>query len=272
MAAAEFELKTPKTPLADDTFRRDAVRKAQQVRAPFVALWNMRTLELYRAPHAPRSVLDDNDYIGNLSTISTLNSVEDWLSSAHQDGLKKAASSLLRSVNDLLCDGSFGGTVVDSTIFVGVLRDLAMDLRSALEPDIQRAMSGSRNAARELREWAQNQGLRNIVSDLNLSIAGQVSYRIAGQVLFYYAFRRNQSSLPAMSLGAGSVMPQLRSYWDRVRTFDYEALFGESILDRITFDVSAESIIRRLVSELSRFNWDDIKADVLGTLFKTLPR
>src|SRR5437867_3748795 len=47
-AILEIELKTPTTPLTDRRYQRDAVRKAQQVGSPYLALWNMRVFDLYR--------------------------------------------------------------------------------------------------------------------------------------------------------------------------------------------------------------------------------
>ena len=39
---------------------------------------------------------------------------------------------------------------------------------------------------------------------------------------------------------------QLRDYWDYVRTFDYEALFEPSILERIPLSAASDSLVRRL--------------------------
>lgn len=270
-ARLELELKTPRIPLRDDALRRDAVRKAQTLGAPYLALWNMRTVELYRTPPTPTRTLTDDDLAEVIGTAERLFRTEDWLNPDVEVELKQLAHRLVIAVHDLILTGAIGGTVIDATVFVDALKGPVSRLRTALKTDFARTMASRRAVSTRLRQWAQRQGLAAFVSDLSAALAGQLAYRLTGQVLFYYSFRRHQPSLPTLSLSAGQpVGPQLRTYWDRVRSYDYEALFGESPLEDVELSVAAENEIRRLVDNLSHYDWDSVREDVLGSIFEQL--
>lgn len=271
-AILALELKEPGVPLRNEALRRDAVKKAQRVSAPYLALWNIRTLEVYRTPAHPRKTLTDDDLIDVLGTIETVRKVEDWITAENKRKIRTLCRNLLITCYDLSTQGRHGGNIIDATVFVESLKGQVRRLRSSAAPDVSLALTGSnRSLGTRLRNWAEEQGLKTLVEDLSSALAGQISYRLTGQILFYYAFRRKQPSLPAISLRQDlSVVAQMRDYWDRVRSFDYEALFEESILEEIKFSLETEELIRKLVSDLAAYDWDRIRVDVLGSIFEQL--
>ncbi len=271
-AVLEVELKQPHVQMRNAEFRRDAVKKGQWANAPYVALWNIRTLELYRTPARPRLHLDDSDLITVIGTVEGIRTVDDWLVPSNRDALHNLARVLLLTCYDLLNSGHYGGNIIDATIFVEALKSQVRPLRASLAPDVAKALTGKDRAlGTDLREWADEQGLRNLVEDLSSALAGQMAYRMTGQVLFYYAFRRTQPSLPKIDLGEQvAVSPKLRDYWDHVRTFDYEALFEPSILERVPLSQASDALVRKLVRDLASYNWDSISVDVLGAIFEQL--
>lgn len=266
----EIELKTPSTPLHDATLQADAIRKARLVGAEYLALSNMRDTALYRTPAVPANALLDQDLIKPFPSVTGMVNVDNWLDHQIKQELKAVARSLLLAANDLHLRGTLDGMVIDATVFVDALKDPVSRLRTVLKNDLRSALI-RRAASKQLNEWAREQGLTFFVSDLAASLAGQLAYRITGQVLFYYAFRRQQPALPALQLkGSQSVMAQLRVYWDRVRQYDYEALFEPSPLENITLSNSSEQIVADFVAALAAYRWDDIDVDVLGAIFEQL--
>jgi hypothetical protein len=214
----------------------------------------------------------DDDLVAVIGTIESIRTVDDWLVATNKDALQNLARVLLLTCYDLLSSGHYGGNIVDATIFVESLKSQVRPLRASLAPDVTQALTGKDRAlGTDLREWADEQGLRNIVEDLSSALAGQMAYRLTGQVLFYYAFRRTNPSLPKIDVDDQEpVSPKLRDYWDYVRTFDYEALFEPSILERIPLSMASDSLVRKLVRELASYNWDSISVDVLGAIFEQL--
>ena len=271
VAVLATELKTPTTALSDPTFRADAVRKAQTVNAPYLALWNMRRAELYRTPPQPRKTLESDDFIATVGEVASLTKVEHWLQSSVKDQLHDIARLLLLAAHDLLNKGSYGGIVIDPVIFVDSLKDPVGRLRASLRNDVNRSRTKDRKLNARLQAWVDQQGLSHFVSDVDDALAGQIAYRLTGQILFYYAFRRQEPTLPEIRVKPGaSVTAELRKYWDRVRVFDYEALYQESILEEIGMSTASESIVRHLVQDLAAYNWDEIRLDVLGAIFEQL--
>ena len=242
IAALAMELKTPTTLLSDRTFQQDAILKAQSVAAPYIALWNMRMLVLYKTPAAPRKGFLPTDLVREIGTLDAVSGVEDWLKLEVQTALRDLCHSLLRHLHDLTTLIALGDTVVDATVFVQVLTDRVRNLRPLLEHDVNQALAGAREVRNEIRKWVKEQGLDQFVDDINESLAAQLAYRLVGQTLFYYAFRRQEPSLPKLSLDTGTPLSeQLRVYWDEVRTYDYEALYEESPLERIPCRMRASS-------------------------------
>ena len=104
------------------------------------------------------------------------------------------------------------------------------------------------------------------------AIAGQYCYRIVGQILFYFALRRKQPSLQALELPDDAPFREaVKPYWAQVRRFDYEALFKPHELDAmVPLTEYAEELLRGLVSDFSRYDWNTLKDDVLGSVFEQL--
>jgi methylase of polypeptide subunit release factors len=266
-AVVAAELKRPEIALS--TFERDAVRKAQKVGAPYVALWNMRRLDLHRTPTAPRKDLLPDDFIDTIDEIKTLATVDDWMKPAVRKQLEKLAQRFLLAVFDLTTQGVIGTQILDPTVFVDALTERVRELRHLIHRDFITGLAASRPLRNELREWVRKQGLEAFLDDINEALAAQRSYRLAGQLLFYYALRRQETSLPELRLDeAKPISSQLRAFWDAVRVFDYEALYEESPLERVPLSKGSEDAVRKLVLDLSHYDWNAVSVEVLGSIFE----
>jgi N-6 DNA Methylase len=266
-AVLAVELKRPEVPF--DDFQRDAVRKAQQVGAPYVALWNMRQLALFRTPMAPRKDLLPSDALSDTLLLPKISSVDDWMRPDIKAELRDLAHRLVLMLHDLVTAGAINNRPVDATVFVEVLTDRIRELRVLVHADFKTSLAGSRKLRNEIVEWTRKQGLEGFVDDMEQSLAAQLAYRLAGQILFYYSFRRYELSLPPLEVsGTKPVGEQLRTFWDAVRAFDYEALYEASPLDEIPLSSGTDLKIAGLVSDLSHYDWDAVPVHVLGAIFE----
>ncbi len=161
---------------------------------------------------------------------------------------------------------------IEASVFVDKLGARLEQLRSFLQPALSEKAARSRTVRRRLKELAAEQGFAGFVENVDNAIAGQYAYRLIGQILFYFALRRRQPSLAALEISGSTPLPAgLRPYWDNVRRFDYEALFKESELeDLVPFPPSAAAVTRQLIQELSRYDWNKLRDDVLGAVFENL--
>lgn len=209
--------------------------------------------------------------LSEIGFVPKLVSADDWLAPKHNRALKDLSWKLLLAAYDLHSQGSLGGQVVDATVFVDYLTELTSGLVRIVEEGFRTGLSADRELRKRVNEWVLLQGLDGYVQDIHHSLATQFSYRLIGQTLFYYSFRRQQPNLPPIDLVAGrAAMNQLREYWNRVRSYDYEALFEASPLEEIPVQSSVDSQIRQLVGRLASFNWDSVRDDVLGAVFEQM--
>jgi hypothetical protein len=101
---------------------------------------------------------------------------------------------------------------------------------------------------RTLNKIASEQDFTDFVDDIEFAIAGQIGYRLLGQILFYFGLRRKQPSLRSVHLSSQDKLPDaLRTYWNDVRHFDYEALFKpEQTDDLVEISDHGQLLIRLL--------------------------
>lgn len=269
-----IELKTPDTPINDPIFLADAIEKAQHWEAPYVAIWNMSQFEVYQTPPAGGLLLP-TDALRRGSLAEPTRSVEDWL----VPGVGKALRSQSTEILDVAFEHSISGgsqrIAIDAELFVGRLTQAITALRKQLYIDISTAAKRDRRLRKLLSAIATEQGFIDFVENVDEAIAGQISYRYVGQILFYHALRRKIPTLPALSLAVDDRFPAaLTPYWNEVRRYDYEALFGpHAVDDLVQMGPRGRFIIRQLVAQFSEYDWSSLNDDVLGSIFeKLIPR
>ena len=265
-----FELKTPDTPISDPVLFDDACQKAQKWNAPFFAIWNMQSAELYRTPPAARSA-NPNDLIRQFPVLTQVRSVDDWIEPNIREQLRQQAIALL----DAACTEAMRHGLqfpIDASVFVDRLTRRIFELRAEVQPALTKRASRSRTLRTRLRQIAATQGFLGFVDDIDVAIAGQFCYRTVGQILFYFALRRKQPSLTALEPDKTQPFIQsVRPYWDNVRHFDYEALFEAQELDQlIPLTEHAQMLLYDLIDGFNKYDWNVLADDVLGTIFEQL--
>lgn len=271
-AFLEIELKQPKVHISDLVFLRDAEEKAKRWGAPYFALWNMKAAELYKTPAIGIHATPD-DLIFTWPVLKEITSVDDWLDHDKQELLRKQALLILDKAWEHNQRAS-GAVVlpIDTSVFVERLSTLIPKLKNNLHRTILAQSKSNRTLRLRLKQIAAEQGFAGFVGDIEGAIAGQYSYRLVGQVLFYFALRRRLPVLPKLELNTGDSAPAcFRPFWDRARQYDYEAIFAPSELDDlIPVSDAAQENIRSLVEALHHYDWTTVRDDVLGTIFERL--
>ncbi|OEI84746.1 N-6 DNA methylase [Brucella sp. BO3] len=265
------ELKTPNTLINDPVFFADAIEKAQHWHAPYFAMWNMREIEVYRTP-APGSAPLPHEAIMQSALPLSINSVEDWFNEPFTSELKIQALEMLDAALIHAANGEVAGQAIDTEIFVSRLTESIRRLRTLFYRDLRHAAASNRALRKTLSSIAAEQGFKGFVQDINYAIAGQMGYRLIGQILFYFALRRKITSLREITLSPSDKLPDaLQPYWNEVRRYDYEALYKPDRLDSLVpIPSEAAAIIRQLVRQLGAYDWASLTDDVLGSIFEHL--
>src|SRR3954463_667385 len=265
-----LELKTPKTSISSPTLFVDAEAKARRWGAPFFAIWNMQSAELYRTPLDNRQA-DPTDRLFAWPTDPLIRNVSDWLEPGAQRSLHARAIEILdRAVEAHLGDAA--PFALEGSVFVERVGQRIVRLRNVIRPALVAMLAKNPQKRRRLNALAAAQGMLGFVADLDSAVAGQYAYQIVGQILFYFALRRRQPALPLLAPEANKPLREaLEPYWNEIRRFDYEALYQPGELDEIVpLSSQAENLVHELIRELAVYDWGSLKDDVLGSIFENL--
>jgi type I restriction-modification system DNA methylase subunit len=271
VAFLTIELKTPTTPINDPTFFADALAKGRHWHSRYFALWNMRECEVYEttpAPHQPLPI----DAVLRSSHPLAITQVEDWIKPGFRKDLEQQAVAILDAAIQHSITGVKRGHAIDPELFVSRLTDAIASLRNIFYRDLRKAAGTSKKLRKQLKQIAAEQGFEGFVDDIDYAIAGQIGYRFTGQVLFYFALRRKIASLKELKIAPGDSLPSaFVPFWNDVRKYDYEALFKPEVIETfIPIAKEGQSLLRRLVDQLSAYDWASLTDDVLGSIFEHL--
>ena len=198
--------------------------------------------------------------------------VEDWLTPSGGRALEQIARQILDAAVFILANSGEVSVSFDSEVFVGRLESVIQRLCSVLHIVLQKQIKSSKKFRAKVNAIAAAQGFAGFVDDIDLALAGQLAYRFAGQILFYFALRRKNGVLPALTPERKKPLgPQLRHHWDMVRRFDYEALYGiDDVESMIPLSGDAEALLHELIDMLAHYDWAALTDDVLGSIFERL--
>lgn len=266
-----IELKTPATPIADPALLADADEKAKRWGAPFFAIWNMRAAELYRTPIGPTAATPAYR-LSHWPVNPLVGTVDDWLRPKVADALHRVTQDLLDKAWSIHTTAGGPNIAIEASVFVDRLSRRLGQIRQHIQPALTARAAADRSIRKRLRALAAAQGFLGLVDDIDIAIAGQYAYRLIGQILFYFALRRKQPTLPSLSISAQQELPSaFRPYWDEVRRYDYEALFQQSELDDLVpLPPASQTLVRAFIGELADYDWNSLRDDVLGSIFEQL--
>ena len=266
-----IELKTPKTSINDFKFFEDALSKAKNWNASYFLIWNMQQAMLYEKPIKEKNVTPGSK-IKEWPLESNIKAVEDWLKPQNKQNLERRIIEILDFCWEHDITSISKKLQIDASIFVEKITYSLERLRKEIHSVISKKALKHREFRKKLRTIAAKQGFLGFVDDIDEAVAGQHGYRIIGQILFYFALRRQQPELRDIILDQEDIIPDsLESFWNDVRRYDYEALYSRSELDDLApLSNRAQEIVRDLISQFRIYDWISLKEDVLGSVFEQL--
>jgi len=273
-AFLEIELKSPGVSITNPAFFRDADQKAKRWGAPYFAIWNMKAVELYRTPDEDRPA-NPGDLLFQGPVLTMIGGVDDWLDSEKQKVLKRQALELLDQTWEADRKAEGFSPPLEASVFVDRLGQIIPKLKEEFHRELTIRARTDKSVRIRLKQIAAEQGFAGFVEDVERAIAGQYAYRLIGQLLFYFALKRKLVNLPDLDLTPKSKIPEsLQPYWERVRQYDYEAIFASSDLDElIPISEQARLVVISLSQMLKNYDWSKVRDDILGSIFERfIPR
>ncbi|MDP8208570.1 MAG: N-6 DNA methylase [Candidatus Electryonea clarkiae] len=265
-----IELKTPTTPITDNVLILDACKKAQKWESPFFVIWNMQIAEIYLTPEENKSATPA-DRIQQFPPNKNVTSVDDWIDESIREELQTQTVKIIDFVwHEALKKGI--SLPIDATVFVERIVHRIEVLREEIYPELIQKIKRNKALRNKILHIATSQGYSGLVDDISKALVGQFCYRLVGQILFYFALKRHQPSLKELKLDNNkSFMEAIRPYWDEIRRFDYEAIYKANELDEIVpVTKNAETILKVLINEFNKYDWNTLRDDILGSIFEQL--
>lgn len=260
-AFAFFELKRPGK--QEDLGKLP--QKAESLGARYVIVWNFQNGELHEISEGkptPRK-----SYPTPL-----LSSLEEWATSAKRSMVLVQARKMLDDLARLARGERLIPFVPDKFYFIGTLQSAVAELCPILRQQLLKRMK-DRTTRDQVRAWAVKQGYPMALPDLEHHLARQWAYSIAVRLLFYFTVRRYYAGLPELGLDSdtgGPVAALIEEAFAKAQAVDWQAVFELSPLDRLGLPSEADPIIRRLLTGLRRYDFGQLKEDVIGQILEGL--
>jgi len=237
--------------------------KARALGCQYVIVWNFQTGHIFEANN------------GNLQLLKTypvpvLNSLEEWSSPSRRDGALKQARRIFDDLIRLAEGEQLSPYVPDKFYFIGILEKAIFSLVPLLESQIFQKKKDP-DISRQLDIWTVEQGYPTALPDLNLLLARHWAYSLAVRILFYFTVRRYYPSLPELNPSYSQKMEDLLlEAFRKAQSVDWQAVFGYSSLDNLGLPDKAEPVLRELLDDFNRYDFSQLKEDVIGLIMEGL--
>ena len=272
LAFSNFELKTPETDVRDSELLKNAAEKARALHADYFVTWNMRDTVVWRVPHEGELFTNSLVAYDKFPPLTQITGVEDTKNKQKEIILRERARDILDLLARAKRDGHFHQIDLDTTFFVGKLREATNTVAPLFAQSLAGLRSHDRNFNNEIEAWRVKQGIKSGAPNENEVIARQAVYRLLAKIIFYQAMRRSHS-LPAMEfvgVPPNKFQRKLAEFLAQARAIDYQAVFIEDITDRIPIPDFAAQQLEKLIADLQQYNFSQMPEDVIGTVFQEL--
>jgi type I restriction-modification system DNA methylase subunit len=272
LAFSNFELKTPETDVRDAELLKNAAAKARALHADYFVTWNMRDTIVWRVPHEGELLTNSLVAYDKFPSLTQITSVEDIKNKQTEILLRERALAILDLLARAKREGHFHQIDLDTTFFVGKLREATNTLAPLFAQSLGGARAHDKKFNAEIEAWRVKQGIKSGAPNENEVIARQAVYRLLAKIIFYQAMRRSHT-LPAMDFAGVSpnkFQRKLAEFLAQARAIDYQAVFIEDITDRIPIPDFAAQQLQKLIADLQQYNFSQMPEDVIGTVFQEL--
>lgn len=261
-AFAFWELKRPG--LQEDLSR--LASKAQMLGVRYAVVWNFQTGELYE--------VDDQGKLHPQKPYprSVLKSLDEWAIPPKKIAALQQAKIILEDLDHLAKGHGLSPYLPDKFYFIGILEKAIHSLVPVLKEQLLQKKK-DRKVRSQIDKWTVEQGYPIGLSDLDDLLAHHWAYSLAVRILFYFTVRRYYSGLPDLRPDPGShrtMSDLLQEAFSKAQTVDWQAVFEPSPLDQLGLPPEADSILDDLLDDFHRYDFGQLKEDVIGQIMEGL--
>jgi len=260
-AFAIWELKRPN--LQEDLSKLPA--KAARLGVRYVVVWNFAYGELYQI---------DGLNLRSLKSypVLLLASLDEWAIRSKRIAVIEQARRMLEDLARLAKGEILTPYVPDKLYFIGILQKAVHLLMPVLEKHLLERKRDKQVRAR-IEQWAVKQGYPLALPNLDEMLARHWAYSLAVRILFYFTVRRYYPGLPdprPAPAASSRVADVLRDAFAKAQAVDWQAVFEPSPLDDLGLPPNADPILHELLDDFHRFDFGQLKEDVIGQIMEGL--
>lgn len=278
--AVIIEAKQPYWDVFNAELKDGARAKANQLKSPFFATTNFKTLVLWNTERANNPSIPEEEQIVqkyHLSEIEDLNEIEH---PRYKNDILKGLKIFLEDLKEAYTGKkTFPKQPLDEFL-VYRLHEKIRVLARYYEEIIYNRYHKDPKFAETLREWFIKQSWQFLGDrDDFKKAAHQAAYLLVNKILFYDLLRAKRPhqldplSIPDDLTKGSMVQKFLQAYFNEVvEGIDYETIYTTDFIDQLAFPDNENVVteIKELVSVLNRYDFSSIGYDIIGRIFERL--
>jgi very-short-patch-repair endonuclease len=263
-----FELKNTTVHIDDKELLENAMIKAKNLACKYLVTWNVREAAIWDVSKG------FPDLINKYPPLVNINSIQDIFIEQTKESLKRRAKEIVQDIDILIQSGKFRAHKLDPILFSAVLKDTVEHLTPEIHKALLHKYQSDKAFKNEFNKWAAEQGIQNYTDqEYFTSASKQIVYRVTGQILFYFALKRQIKSLPDLDISDFDVEKTkqiLQDAFEEVRKIDYQAVYEPTLVDDIDWSQEAGLTLQALLKNLAYYDFSNMPLDVIGTVFEEL--
>ncbi len=239
--------------------------KAEMVDARYVVVWNFQSGSLFEVENGELKELKSYP-------IPLMGSLEEWSNPQKRISVVNQAQKILDDLSRLAQNLSLMPFAPDKVYFISILQNAIEQLVPALKNHIFEQKKKRENREK-LNQWTVKQGYPLDLFELDEMLARHWAYTLAVRILFYFTIQRYFPGLPDLKIIPGSNAPMadlLKDAFSKAQAIDWQAVFEASPLDTLGLPNEADPTIRKLLDGFNRYDFSQLKEDVIGQIMEGL--
>jgi len=285
--ACIIELKQPIIDVYNDDLVHAALEKASWAGIPFFATWNLNKFVLWETFKPGTSLLDRRLHHWDVLDIKRVSELERYERTVKEflsnflSALAKYYEEKIVKVRELIVPKIYEVQVIPKLypdeILVYRLKAAVDSLYIPISEYILKKKEEDPELFNKVAEWFVKQGWIFSGSEEDYDrLARQVVYLFINKILFYNVLRSRfkLSPIDVSNVKTGEELREkLQEYFDTGIRLGYGVIFAANFLETIPIPDEAVDELKRLISELNKYDFSKIGYDVIGKVFeKLIPR
>ncbi len=270
-----FELKNTKWEATEDELVDAAANKAVNAGFDFFVTGTPRQLAIYKTFETGKSIQERRIEIFNLSSIRKDDEVKTQnFKTLITNRLKlflKRLSNLTHGISEIIFDNI-------NNLYINRLSSYILDASIDMWDLMVVKINADANFKTQIKLYLEKEDIFNLNKDLDddniYKLCQLANYMLYLKILFYSNLQRNVPQLQLRPLlipdDSKLLNSSLQTRFAEVLEHDYEMIFSPSIIDEFEFTPAYIPELRRNVDGIKNLNFNDLNADIIGSIYNTL--